>query len=118
MLFTCLNSAFEEAQFLANEMRESGQRRSAYIQQRYDSWNVTLRRPAGRVAMTIKPEISKSKAVGVSYVKSRKHQSKYRATYYHGLGNVKFLGWHMGREQAVEAVKAYKETLNVISTDR
>ena len=118
MLFTCLDSAFEEAQFLANELRDCGQRRSAYIAQRHDSWNVTRRRPTDKLAMTVNPVVKDSEAKGVSFVKSRKHLSKWRATHYHGLGNVKFLGWHREQGQALAAVKKYKETLNVISTDR
>ena len=112
MLFTCLQSALEEAQFLANEMRECGQRRSAYIAQRYDYWNVTARRPIDYIAMTVKPAVKDSEAKGVSYIKSRKEQSKWRATYYHCLGNVKFLGWHREEGQAIAAVKQYRESLD------
>ena len=118
MLFTCLESAYEEAQFLANEMRDCGQRRSAYIAQRYDYWNVTRRRPTDKLAMTVVPEANESKAVGVTYIRTRKYQAKWRATHYHGIGNVKCLGWHREEGQALAAVKKYKEALNASSSSR
>ena len=121
MIFTCLDSAFEEAQFLANEVGEYGYRSSSYVVQTHEGWNVTMRRPTNYQAMTlmvVKPEVKVRKFVGVSHIKSRKYKSKYRASHYHGPGNIKFLGWHMEWDQAVEAVKKYKESLNVISTDR
>jgi len=112
MLFTDLESAFEEAQFLANEMRGCGQRRSAYLTQAATGWSVTGSKPKAHIAMTVKPRPRTTKQVGVTYIATRKYRSKWRATYYHAADNVKFLGWHSEQGQALAAVTRYKDMIN------
>ena len=121
MLFTCLNSAFEEAQYLANELRECGQRRSAYIAQRYDCWNVSATKPKGSVSMTVKPErariLQKSKAYkrvcrdGIYYEIGRQRDKRWRARPSIGGGLVS-LGYHPTEEGARTAITKYKESLS------
>ena len=121
MIFTCLNSAFEEAQFLANEMRECGQRRSAYIAQRYDCWNVSATKPKGAVSMTVKPErvriLQKPKTGqrvyrdGIYYEIGRQRDKRWRARPSIG-GELVSLGYHLTEKDARTAITKYKESFN------
>ena len=121
MLFTCLDSAFDEAQFLANEMRDCGQRRSAYIQQRYDSWSVSATKPKGSVSMTVKPErariLQKTKADkrvcrdGIYYEIGRQRDKRWRARPSIG-GELVSLGYHLTEKDARTAISKYKEANN------